>query len=132
MKNLTSRLLLLLATGIFCLGCGTPVQSQRIDAEKVKTLQNTLKAASERSEPVTIEATYGEALNLVQALKPEVIEPTPDNNLRFKYAGKWFVLKEDSPGNDSSHILYETEAAKPVKTAKEVKVVVFDPKAKKK
>lgn len=121
MKTFISRLMLL-ATGILCLSCKTPVHSRTIDKEKIETLQMALKTASEKSKPVTIEAAYNEAGDLIQFLTKEV-ETDTDYNLRFKYADKWFILKDDGAGKESSHIVYENA---------KTKIVLFVPEIKKK
>lgn len=113
--------LLLLATSILFLGCSAPVQSKTISKEKIETLREALIAASERSNPVTIEAAYDEALNIVQALKPQETEYDKNMNLKFQYADKWFVLEDDEAGKESSFILYG-----------KTKVVLFVPETKKK
>lgn len=113
--------LLLLATSILCLGCSVPVQSKTISKEKIETLREALMTASERSKPVTIEATYDEALNLLQDLKVQKTKYDKNMNLIFQYADKWFVLEDDEAGKESSHILYG-----------KTKVVLFVPETKKK
>lgn len=106
MKTFISRLLLL-AAGILSLNFGTPAQSATLSKEKIEMLQNALKTASEKSKPVTIPAVFDEATNLIQNLKPQVTEMDTDKNLRFQYADKWFVHKDDGAGNESSKIFYE-------------------------
>lgn len=120
MKNSIFRLLLL-ATSILCLGCSVTAQSKTISKEKIETLREALIAASERSEPVTIEAAYDDALNIVQALKPQETEYDKNMNLKFQYSDKWFVLEDDEAGKESSFILYG-----------KTKVVLFVPETKKK
>lgn len=111
MKTFISRLLLL-AAGVLCLSCGTPAQGKTIDKEKVEALQKALKAATGESEPVTIDAKFDEALQLIIVATKEV----PQND-RFDYDGKTFIFKDDGAGIESSHILYG-----------ENKVVLFIPK----
>lgn len=122
MKNLIQRLLLL-AAGILCLSCGAPTQDGAITKEKIETLRTALKAVSEKFEPITVEASFDEAEELIQNLKPQETGLDPDTNLRFRYDDKWFVHKDDGPGKESSYILYEES---------KTKVVLFVPKSKKK
>lgn len=119
MKTFISRLLLL-AAGILCLNFGTPAQSATLSKEKIEMLQNALKTASEKSKPVTIPATFDEAVNLIQSIKPQATGVDPDQNLRFQYADKWFVHKDDGAGQKSSKIFYEVPQSQ-----KRVEIVRF-------
>lgn len=119
MKTFISRLLLL-AAGILCLSCGTLAQSAPLSKEKVEILQNALKTATGESKPVVIEAGFDEALNLIQSLKPQATGLDPDQNLRFQYADKWFVHKDDGAGQKSSKIFYEVP-----KSPKRIEIVRF-------
>ncbi|WP_298061925.1 hypothetical protein [uncultured Rikenella sp.] len=118
MKTLISHLMLLV-TGILCLNCGTPAHSRTIDKKTVETLRTTLEEATEKSKPVTIEATFDEALQLIELATGTV--PDPDG--RFRYAEKTFRFKDDGPGKESSHILYENS---------ETAIILFVPETKKK
>ena len=119
MKTLILRLLLLVS-GIFCLGCTSPAHGQSGDEDKIKILREALENASDKSETVTLKADFTDALNLVQlAINPEVPKHDEDNNLIFDYEGKSFVLKDDGADKETSHILYG-----------KIKVVLFDPAAK--
>lgn len=118
MKTFISRLLLL-AAGVLCLSCTSPVHGKDGDKEKIETLQKALTDATEDSKPVTIEATFDEACDLIQNLPPKKTSYDEDNSLIFNYKEKSFVLKDDGEGIESSHILYG-----------KTKVVLFVPKAK--
>ncbi len=119
MKTLISHLMLLI-TGILSLNCGTPDYSRTIDKKNVETLRTTLEEATEKSKPVTIEATFDEALQLIELATGTV--PDPDDG-RFRYAGKTFLFKDDGPGKERSRILYENS---------EPAIILFVPETKKK
>lgn len=115
MKTLILRLLLL-AAGIFCLGCTSPTHGKDGDKEKIETIRKSLKSASGESKPVTIDATFDEALQLIMLATQQVFE-----NDRFEYDGKTFLFKDDGADKETSYILYEK---------KQIKIVLFDPDAK--
>ncbi|MCC8062241.1 MAG: hypothetical protein LIO68_03225, partial [Rikenellaceae bacterium] len=91
-----------------------------LSKEKLEIVQNALSTASEKSKPVTIPATFDEAVNLIQSIKPQATGVDPDQNLRFQYADKWFVHKDDGAGQKSSKIFYEVPQSQ-----KRVEIVRF-------
>lgn len=115
MKTLILRLLLLTA-GIFCLGSTSPVHGKDSDKEKIETLRTALQSASGTSKPVTIDATFDKALQLINLATKTI--PQDD---RFGYEGKTFLFRDDGAGKETSYILYEKAR---------VKVVLFEPAAK--
>lgn len=115
MKTLILRLLLLVA-GIFSLSIPFPAHGKESDKEKIETLRTALQSASGTSKPVTIEATFDKALQLINLATKTV----PEDD-RFEYAGKTFLFRDDGPGKETSYILHEET---------QVRIILFEPAAK--
>lgn len=79
-------------------------------AVAVETLRQTLRAADTLSRPVVLPASFDEAIDLIQNLRPQEITLDGENRLRFRYSDKWFQHADEGSGSEQSYILYERSA----------------------
>ncbi len=76
-------------------------------AVAVETLRRTLRATDSLSKPVVIPASFDEAIDLIQNLRPQEMELDSENRLRFRYADQWFLHADDESERERSYILFE-------------------------